>query len=274
MKVRIAIIAGFLIIGTHIPSSAENFGSNELWDDGLAEVAIYSAKKLTYGKLWDHEMVLVTVKEDFNKAYYTKADYPYDGKDLLPVLKLNIFTRVQTTIYPYHYLTSVFVKKDDITYPVKMTVSTQEWCGNTFKEWINWGKKTRMVYHSYFDGQGDGSVDVDYEPGDMLAEQLFVSLRSLPFKNGYSKKFRLCEPMMSNKFKKPVWHNASWRISGPEELTALDKKLTCWKVVVKTDAFTMTFWFSDEYPFSLIKYTDSHGQEMKVKELSRSAYWN
>ena len=121
MKKIASFLTCLLIPLSPVCASDTSFGSHELWNDGRAEVAIYDAKKRIYGKLWNHEMVMITVKEDFNTAYYTKADYPYEGKDLLPVLKLNIFTKIQTQNYPYHYLVSVFVKKADVTYPVKMT---------------------------------------------------------------------------------------------------------------------------------------------------------
>lgn len=261
----------FLLIGEN--SYPLNFGADPLWDDGLAEVAVYRSKKYIYGTLWDHETTLITVKEDFTKKYYTKADYPYAGKPLIPVLKLNIFTRIQTTNYPYHYLVSVFVKKNDLAYLLKMTVSSQEWCGNTFKEWQNWNTPARIVYHSYFDGQGNGTIDVPYKQGDLLTEQLFVSLRGLPFANGYSQTFRLLDPMMSNTYKKPRWRNATLTVSGPEPVQALRKNISCWIVHITHGSGEFNFWFDTEYPHPLIKYDDADGQEMIITNITRRAYW-
>lgn len=255
-------------------AEAAGFGDNSLWDDGLAEVARYDSKTLIYGRLWDHEKVLIVVKEDFTEEYYTKADAPYKNKKLIPVIKLNIFTRIQTMVYPYQYLTSVFVKKNDVFYPLKMTVSSQEWCGNTFKEWINWKKPARIVYHSYFDNQGDGSVSVDYSPGNMLWEQLFFSLRALAFRNGYKKTFKLYDSLTTNQFKAPGLHEAKAGVSGPVEIEALKKKISCWKVTVETGTGKAVYWFAEAYPHSLIRYTDSKGQEMRIKKLERTAYWN
>lgn len=249
------------------------FGTDKIWDDGLAEVAKYDAKKMIYNHLWDNEMVLITVKEDLSKKYHVKADPPYEGKELVPVLKLNVFTRIQTYNYPYHYLISVFVKRSDVAFPVKMTVSSQEWCGNTFKEFINWKRPAEFVYHSYFDGQADGRVKAGFEKGNMLREQLFLSLRALDFRQGLERKFKLLESQMTNKFRAPVWEDAELRVTGREGIRAMGKEIDCWKVVVKTPSQEMNFWFDARFPHALVKYADSIGQEMVLKEISRRTYW-
>lgn len=254
-------------------AAAASFGESRLWDDGLAEVAHYQGKKQIYGKLWDHELVIVTVKEDFNEEYYVKADPPYGGKELLPVLKQNIFTRIQTKNYPYHYLISVFVRRQDVWDPVKMTVGSQEWCGNTFKEFVGWKRPAEFVYHSYFDRQGDGRLQIDLEKGDMLHEQLFLSLRALDFEEGLTKRFRLLDSQMTNKFKKPRWHRATLTVEGKTDIEAAGERVECWKVAVTSDSERMNFYFDEKFPHVLVRYEDDRGQELVLKEVSRRAYW-
>ncbi|NIM20191.1 MAG: hypothetical protein GTO51_08155 [Candidatus Latescibacteria bacterium] len=249
------------------------FSTNPLWDDGLAEVAVYDAKARIYNRLWDHEMVLVTVKEDFSKEQYTKADPPYHGKDLLPVIKLNMFTRIQTFNYPYHFLVSLFVEKNDAFIPVKMTVGSQEWCGNTFVEFKNWVRPASFVYHSYFDGQGNGEVSIDFNQGDMLREQLFISLRDIPFRKGYRRTFRLLNSQMSNYFRDPIWHESELVVVGEEEVETSKEQVLSWRIDVTNSTEQVTLWFDKNFPHPLVKYVDSSGQEMVLKEISRSAYW-
>jgi hypothetical protein len=268
---RAGIILSLLILP--VAPLASGFGENPIWDDGLAEVARYQAKKMIYGELRDHEAVLITVKEDFSTETYTKADPPYGGKELLPVLKLNLFSRIETDNYPYHYLVSLFVKRDDPSHPIKMTVGSQEWCGNTFKLFRNWGNPASFVYHSYFDGQGDGEAVVDFKPGDMLHEQLFISLRGIPFQKGYRQSFRLLDSQMTNKFLPPEWHRAEIVVVGEEEVQTPAGTIRSWRVDVTSDRINISIWFSKDFPHYLVKYLDASGEEMILKEITRSAYW-
>jgi hypothetical protein len=256
------------------PAAGVSFGEHPMWDDGLAEVAVYKAKTQIYGKLWDHEMVLATVKEDLTTALYVKADPPYGKKELLPVLKQNIFTRIQTANYPYHYLVSVFVDRKSATRPVKMTVGSQEWCGNTFKELKFWERPASIVYHSYFDGQGDGEAQFEFREGDMLREQLFLALRTIDFREGYTKSFRLLNSQMTNKYIAPAFTNAALSVEGTDKIETLGKEVACWNVTVTAGADEMRYWFTKEFPHVLVKYADSRGQEMHLERIAREAYWD
>jgi hypothetical protein len=116
------------------------WAGNKYWDDGLAEVATYAAERTVYGKKRSFDYTLITVKEDFNEQFNVKTDN-YDRKDLFPVMKVNAFCRIPTDNYPYHYLSSAFFKREDATQIYKITISSQEWCGNTFKSLNHQGNK-------------------------------------------------------------------------------------------------------------------------------------
>jgi hypothetical protein len=271
LKLFTAIIFPALLFPVVTP--AGGFGEHALWNDGLAEVATYQAKKKIYGVLRDHEAVMITVKEDFSREMYTKADPPYEGKKLLPVLKVNLFSRIETDNYPYHYLVSLFVKRNDLFHPVKMTVSSQEWCGNTFKLFKNWQSPPSFEYHSYFDEQGDGETTVNFQSGDLLREQLLISLRDIPFQEGYRKTFRLLESQMTNKFKKPTWQQAELVVVGEEDVETPAGTIRSWRLNITSYNDRISIWFSRDYPHPLVKYFDASGEEMILKEISRSAYW-
>jgi hypothetical protein len=130
---------------------AESWGVDPLWDDGLAEVAIYDARRARYGKKRRFTAHLITVKEDFNTAYQAKADAPFDGKTILPILKLNRVETMPTDDYDYHLMTSVFVLRERVDHPHKLTLAMHEWCGNTFIEYMGWAAEPRLHFHSYFD---------------------------------------------------------------------------------------------------------------------------
>src|SRR5678816_482494 len=112
------------------------WSGSRVWDDGLAEVAHYDSHRLVYAEDRTFETILITVKEDFDRARAVKADPPYEGRDLMTVLKLNIISRIDTQNYPYFYMASLFVRRDDPRQVVKLAASSQEWCGTTFRELV------------------------------------------------------------------------------------------------------------------------------------------
>ncbi|MDP6776950.1 MAG: hypothetical protein QGI83_09305, partial [Candidatus Latescibacteria bacterium] len=173
------LIWAALFLVSQAEAGDATWGSQKVWDDGLAEVAVYDATRTVYGKTRSFETVVITVKEDLNAAFHVKADPPYDDKQLIPAFKMNIVSKIQTENYPYRYLTSVFVSRSDVSRLIKMTVGSQEWCGNTFKLLKTWGGRPALEYHSYWDGQGDGSFPLEWDASTLAEDQLVLSLRSL-----------------------------------------------------------------------------------------------
>lgn len=245
-----------------------------LWDDGQAEVALYAARRLQYGKLRSFEAVLIVVKEDFNQAFYAKAEPPYKGKRLLPVLKLNFIQSYWTENYPYHFMTSVFVRRDDPTALLKLTSSSQEWCGNTFKEVRTWGRTPELVFLSYWDGEGDGTHALDLGPGDLLEDQLPLALRGLRFAPGLRVRMRLLPSLMSNNLRAPKgFVDAEIRVVGEETLATPRRKTQAWKVEVQAGELAQAYWFAAAAPHELVKMQSSDGRELILKQITRKPYW-
>ncbi len=245
-----------------------------LWDDGQAEVALYAARRPQYGKLRDFETVLIVVKEDFNPAVYAKAEPPYQGRSLLGVLKLNLVQSYWTENYPYHFLTSVFVRRDDPTALVKLTQSSQEWCGNTFKEVKGWTRPAEFVFHSYWDDEGDGTRALELRPGDLLEDQLPLSLRGLRFSPGLEVRTRLLPSVISNKLgAAPRFVEATIRVVEREVVTTEHGRVPAWKVSVQAGKLSQTYWFGEEAPHTLLKMVSSDGREVSLKQVRRSRYW-
>ncbi|MFQ5817309.1 MAG: hypothetical protein ACE5H2_05040 [Terriglobia bacterium] len=245
-----------------------------LWDDGQAEVGLYEARRPQYGKLRRFEALLIVVKEDFNPKLHVKADPPYAGKALLPVLKLNFVQSYWTENYPYHFLTSVFVRRDDPTRLVKLTTSSQEWCGNTFKEVKAWRRPAELVFHSYFDGEGDGVRQLDLRPGDLLEDQLPLALRGLRFAPGVRVRTRLYPSIVSNSLRMPLaFRAAEIRVVGEEVVRTPRGRAQAWRVEVEAGKLKQTYWFASAEPHELLKMESSDGRELVLKQLTRKPYW-
>lgn len=250
-----------------------DWATDPVWDDGQAEVATYAARRMQYGKLREFDAVFITVKEDFNRKYYVKANPPYEGKSLLPVLKLNIAQTYQTENYPYHFLTSVFVLRADATTLVKLTSASQEWCGNTFKEIRNWGETPELAFHSYWDGQGDGYYPLGLQLGGLLEDQLPLSLRALRFTPGLRFRTRVYPSTINNQAIPGRWQEAEFSVAGEENLATPAGVIPSWKVVMKTATGETLFWYEKAAPNIMVKLAAPDAREFLLKSRERRQYW-
>ncbi|MBC7653417.1 MAG: hypothetical protein H7098_02965 [Oligoflexus sp.] len=246
----------------------KEWANNKLWYDGLAEVAIYDAQRIVYKKQRNFEYTYITVSEDFNKEFRVKTD-DYKRKDLYKVMKLNAFASIKTENYPYHYLSSMFFYFDKPWEMDKMTTSSQEWCGNTFKEYLNEKNNYLMSYNSYFDEEGDGEQKIATET--LFEDQLSYSLRSLKFKEGLNFDAKILESQISNKVGKLKIYNAKLLVA--EGNNAIPEKAT-WKVTVNLEPNKANvYYFEKAYPNLLFKQNTWDGINLTLKKTSRYAYW-
>ncbi|MFQ5723809.1 MAG: hypothetical protein ACE5G6_04895 [Terriglobia bacterium] len=279
-----ATLAAFLPASLATPPAATteveylflpNWALDPLWDDGQAEVALYDARRPQYGKVETYEAVFIVVKEDFDPQLHVKTDPPYDGKKLLPVLKLNAVHSYWTANYPYHFLVSVFVRRDDPTRLVKQTVGSQEWCGNTFKEVKTWGGQPQLHFHSYFSGQADATRPLDLRPGDLLEDQLPLALRSLNFQPGAEVHRRILPSLISNNLRGSLDFVPSTITVAPREeaIRTPAGRFLAWRVTVEMGNLRQTWWFEKEAPHTMLKMESSDGRSWTLKARTRQPYW-
>ncbi len=240
------------------------------WDDGLAEVALYEAERVIYKKPRQFEYAQITVKEDFNREHNVKTD-DYTRRDLYPVMKVNQFARIPTDNYPYHFLSSLFFRRENPVEVFKMTIGSQEWCGNTFKSFQKEGGSYSLAYNSYWDGQGIGELTVD---GEVLFEdQLPYTLRSLRFADNLRFDAPIAEYQQTNKANRPQVYQARLAVD-QELLTAGESPAKAWRVVVQLGPEkTNTYWFSQTMPHVLLRQRTWDGRSLDLKSLERYAYW-
>lgn len=254
----------------------ENWAQDGIWDDGQAEVAKYDAERFIYGKKRSFEYVFVLVKEVFNEAYRVKTD-DYGRKDLYEVMKVNKFCRIETQAYPYHYLTSVFFKKTSPARVHKLTNTSQEWCGNTAKSFLDDGRNYVFDFISYWDGQGNGQKEI--KAGPWFEDQLSYTLRALRFRDGLSFQVPLY-PMQINSYAEAptvVAANIAVTKTARPSFTDTTSNLgtEAWKVDVSMEnGLESSYWFGTEYPNYLLKMESSDGRKLRLKSVERDAYWS
>ncbi|RDC62803.1 hypothetical protein [Adhaeribacter pallidiroseus] len=250
----------------------QNFKSawaqDKFWDDGLAEVAIYEAQRVVYNKSRQFEYTLITVKEDFNKAFNVKTD-DYQRKDLFPVMKVNEFARIPTDNYPYHYLTSLFFKRENPLILYKLTSSSQEWCGTTFKAINQIGNFFNYQFNSYWDNQGTGELKL--KKLALFEDQLPYTLRSLKFAENLKFSAPVYELQQTSKATPPQLYQAQFKVS-----RSSDSKFAsgAWLVTVQLNPDKQSqYWFDTQYPHALLRQKSYDGRTLELKSIRRYAYW-
>jgi hypothetical protein len=168
----------FPLRARHGPS--EGFG--RVWFQGDAELNGYRAVVPRYGEARNAELVLVYVTEPMNRRTWIKDD-DARGDDRVGVLKLNVSLKFTTGLYPYSVFTSVFAPYGDwgrapFT-PVKITLTSQEWCGHVFHGiWPGEDRFTSQLF-SYFAQEGEVRETVPTGAGALYEDALLIQLREL-----------------------------------------------------------------------------------------------
>lgn len=258
-------------------SGAESWARAALWNDGLAEVATYDARRATYGTERAYEATFVTVKETFTTDLWVKAESePPPGKSI-EVLKQNQIETWRTENYPYNAMTSLFVDRADASRLVKLTMSHQEWCGNTFKEWKGFASPPEMVTHSYWDPEGDETIRFERGTAEaplLLADQLPLSLRSLPFAAGFERRARLVPSLVSSRTGSPGAVPGTIRVAARETIESGAGRFDCWRVEVAWEGGgAARFHFAAEAPHVLVRY-EFPDRSGTLARLRRWAYWD
>ena len=261
------------LLAPELPVFDSAWARDPLWDDGRAEVSLYDARRPQYGKIESYQAVFIVVKEDFHRELLVKADPPYEGKPLLPVLNLNAIHSYWTANYPYHFLASVFVRRDDPAALVKLTVGSQEWCGNTFKE-VKMGARPELHTHTYFDGEGDTTRPLDLRPGDLLEDQLPLALRSLRFVPGLELRRRVLPSLISNNLRRPLeFVEAQITVIEERILSTPAGRFPAWVVKVRMEDESQLWWIEKAPPHAVLMMGSSDGRALLLKARARKPYW-
>lgn len=242
-----------------------DWAADSFWDDGKAEVATYEASRVIYGEDRPHTATLITVSEPHLAGEYVKADWPYDGKQILPAMKQNTFAVIPTDNYPYHFMVSTFTGRETGEL-FKMTVSSQEWCGITTKNYELWSEPARFQFISYWEGEGTGEAAFPAPDNAFFEEELPLVLRGLPFEEGLTAEFELFGNQTSSRAPVPQ--------SSPATMNVVETESSDFQVQVSAeDGRELSFLFQAEYPHVLLRFVHSDGRTLALQGVERDAYW-
>lgn len=125
------------------------------WNTGKAEITSYALTQSRYGQIHQGTAVNIFVTEEFLPNKQVKADYL--DEDNISILKLNSTKKFVTGIYPYSLMTSTFTPIYTSQKAIKISFSSQEWCGNTFVQ-LNNRAQFEIDFRSYFETNADKKI--------------------------------------------------------------------------------------------------------------------
>jgi hypothetical protein len=251
--------------------------ADPLWDDGRAEISVYTGTTRQYDQVRPTGLRLIVVKEDLLAGTLVKSDLgPLPGRTLAAI-KLNAIADFVTGTYAYHEMATVMLDRASAEV-LKETVSHTEGCGITF---VRVGPKAgRLVHeaHSYWEGEADREVEVRW-PG---APRLWRDALPLTLRNW-------CEA--AQPFERVVWLlpgqvagrspieatrpvRATIRMAGTTPLAVPAGRYTARRFSVVTPAGVDELWFDAEAPHVLLRIDTSAGRHLELARTRRLDYWN
>ncbi len=225
------------------------------WYKGKAELTSYILEQARYGEIRQGNAVLIFVTEDFSRSKQVKLDNPAQaGDDSVNVMKLNLTKNFNTGIYPYSMMTSVFTPVQRKTNPqtMKITTSSQEWCGHTFVQMNLNDKGYRIQQNSYFESDGDKTLSLD---GAIPEDELWTTIRLNP-DDLPTGKLQLIPGTMFQRLRHLSWTTQS----ATAELKALagNPQLMSYTLTYPELERTLTIEFSKAFPHEIESWEETY----------------
>ena len=258
------------------------------WSDGKAEISSYQTSQPRYGESREGLAVAIFVTEPFSTTRRVKADPGnHPESEVTTVLKLNLVEDFPTGIYDYNLMTSSFLSLTDTAdiksgATLKVSFSSQEWCGHVYSQLLPNTDKASHVVHSYFDSEADAKTDVTF-PENWVSEDLLLHwARGLtePFlKPGQSATRPLVKSLKETRLlHRPLRHHEAKFTRGNELVKYQSSNGTEYLVrklsVARDDGLRIDFSVENEFPNRIVHWKSSDGFTAELITSKRIAYWN
>lgn len=242
------------------------------WFDGKAEVNLYHTSIVIYGTPREGNGVAqIVVTERHRGDQLVKAD-DWQQPGLVDMLKFNDVWSVPTGIYRYEQMLSFFFPQNSLRL-AKMTLASHEWCGNTFKELVNYQDRSSYAFNTYWDGQGNGRFEVDFPADLVVYDALPVQLRALRFAAGLTTRLNLLPRQRSSKATRPEWHTATLRVGEKAKLAVPAGDYEAWPVTLEHAGGTDRLWLEAEFPNRMLRWEAANGDRLELRKALKLAYW-
>ena len=228
----------------------------DYWYAGNAEITSYKLEQARYGELREGNAVLIYVTEPFLKELQVKADQ--SDPTNVPVLKLNTTKNYLTGIYPYSIMTSSFYPVHDNQHAMKVSFSSQEWCGHVYAQ-LNNRDDFEIMSHSYFGTEADENFHLSKTP---LEDEIWNKIRVQP-KDLLTGKIEMIPSLeyLRLTHKKLKAYEAMGSLSTANGITT-------YEITYPELERTLRINFTDYFPYTIESWTDSYkggfGQDAQI----------
>ncbi|HEV2840552.1 MAG TPA: hypothetical protein VGW39_04435 [Chthoniobacterales bacterium] len=238
--------------------------NNSYWGDGKAEFNIYGAEIARYGIPRPCEVLHILVREPFDPKQFVKPEgSPRPGA--IAVLKLNQILHVPTGLYVYQQMHSNFWRVDNAQL-VKFSLTSNDSCGNTFKEGRRNGEQFSYEYRTYWDGMADGKENVTPPANGCFYDELPWLVRTIDFSKPAGE-FEVPLAGTTINSKKDAFVFQPAKISFKSTERTID-------VVVRHGGGADKFVLDRDGPHLLREWTAADGSHLKMKRNLKVDYWN
>ncbi len=255
------------------------------WKSGLAELSSYTILEERYGEMRQAQGVMVFVYEETNLDTRIKVetDKTIPAKRI-PVLKLNNILKFTTGIYDYSIMTSIFSGLSSPGVPrsfapLKISFSSQEWCGNVYHQVLPMKNGLVSDMHSYFEAEGDSKSTLPYPTGPVYYEdEMPILLRELDgefLKSGSPLKIQLV-PSLWKRRKRHVplaFLPATLTKVETESFSLNQTQVSAIKWTLESQGITTTFHVEEALPHKLLAWENTLGEQGKLLKSVRKPYW-
>ncbi len=236
-------------------SNTDHKTFGDYWYQGKAEITSYEMEQARYGEIRKGHAVLIFVTEDFSKSKQVKLDNPQkDPEDAVKILKLNFVRKFITGIYPYSIMTSVFTPVELSSHPntLKLSFSSQEWCGNVHTQANH--KKNRYEFnsYSYFESEGDAKFELE---DAILEDELWTRIRISPDRLPVGN-IKIIPSLLSSRLK----HFELKVENAFAEKVVIDKKrdLVSYRVNYKNLDRKIQINFINRFPYEIVEWSEEY----------------
>jgi hypothetical protein len=257
----LGLVRGSSVLAQFNPAFIQNA---DYWNDGKAEFNIYAAQIMRYGQPRNTEVLHILVREPFDYRQYVKPDN-WERPGVIQVLKLNQVLHIPTGIYVYQQMHSNFWRADNGRL-AKFSLTSNDSCGNTYKEARRGGEIFNYEWHTYWDGMARGSERVQLPPNGFFYDELPLRVRTIDFSQPSGDfQIQLAPSIINSKKDKLVWTLAH---------VHYDTTGNAIYVTVDHVAGTDRFMLGRDFPYLLRKWEMADGSQLGLKRSLKIDYWN
>ena len=260
------------------PAAAQDFWTH--WGDGRGELNGYRTVQPRYETPRSGTQVLVFVTEEMSERLRVKVEDRSQARDAFPVMKLNAIEDFQTGVYDYNVMTSTFCRVAPGWPVAKVSFSSQDWCGHVYHQLLPRSGRIVGDYHSYFEGEADGTEELPLPEDGVLEDALPILLRGWQgeyLEAGESRTVPLLPRLFRSRLRhRPLaWERARITRSPTTsqiQVPAGPFRVWTWRVEVEGGA-TTTYEIEADSPYRLVRRAGSSGDRAELLGSSRLAYW-